>query len=118
MCGSGKILDVLRKELGIEVGQTTKDGKFTLVEVECAGACVNAPVLAINDDYYVHNSYRLIVPFLTGDVGRFDGGDYTGSDREAEERRAASQARANVGTQQLRTGWEPNFAHGTATRTW
>lgn len=54
LCGSSKILDVLRKELGIEVGQTTKDGKFTIVEVECAGACVNAPVLAINDDYYVN----------------------------------------------------------------
>lgn len=37
----------------LEVGETSKDGKFTLVEVECAGACVNAPVLAINDDYYV-----------------------------------------------------------------
>lgn len=38
--------------MGIKVGETTKDGKFTLVEVECAGACVNAPVLAVNDDYY------------------------------------------------------------------
>jgi NADH dehydrogenase (ubiquinone) flavoprotein 2 len=39
--------------LGIGVGETTEDGLFTLVEVECAGACVNAPVLAVNDDYYV-----------------------------------------------------------------
>lgn len=54
LCGSGKILETLKRELGgIEVGQTTPDGLFTLVEVECAGACVNAPVLAINDDYYV-----------------------------------------------------------------
>ncbi|KAJ9068764.1 NADH:ubiquinone oxidoreductase 24 [Entomophthora muscae] len=37
---------------GIKVGETTKDNLFTLVEVECAGACVNAPVLAVNDDYY------------------------------------------------------------------
>jgi NADH dehydrogenase (ubiquinone) flavoprotein 2 len=46
-------LATLKQELGIDVGQTTPDGKFTLVEVECAGACVNGPVLAINDDYYV-----------------------------------------------------------------
>jgi NADH dehydrogenase (ubiquinone) flavoprotein 2 len=52
-CGSTKILDTLTKELDIKPGETTKDGKFTLVEVECAGACVNAPVMAINDDYYV-----------------------------------------------------------------
>jgi NADH dehydrogenase (ubiquinone) flavoprotein 2 len=53
LCGSGKIIDVLKRELGIEVGQTTPDNLITLVEVECAGACVNAPVLAINEDYYV-----------------------------------------------------------------
>ncbi|RKP26467.1 thioredoxin-like [2Fe-2S] ferredoxin-domain-containing protein [Syncephalis pseudoplumigaleata] len=52
LCGSTRILDTIRKHLGIEVGETTKDGKFTLVEVECAGACVNAPVMAVNDDYY------------------------------------------------------------------
>ncbi|KAI8981815.1 thioredoxin-like [2Fe-2S] ferredoxin-domain-containing protein [Mycotypha africana] len=51
-CGSTKILEAVKKNLNIEVGETTKDGKFTLVEVECAGACVNAPVMAINDDYY------------------------------------------------------------------
>ncbi|ORZ22427.1 thioredoxin-like [2Fe-2S] ferredoxin-domain-containing protein [Absidia repens] len=51
-CGSTKILDTLTKELDIKPGETTSDGKFTLVEVECAGACVNAPVMAINDDYY------------------------------------------------------------------
>ncbi|KAI9359046.1 thioredoxin-like [2Fe-2S] ferredoxin-domain-containing protein [Pilaira anomala] len=51
-CGSTKILNTIKENLGIQVGETTKDGKFTLVEVECAGACVNAPVMAINDDYY------------------------------------------------------------------
>ncbi|ORY08418.1 hypothetical protein K493DRAFT_327627 [Basidiobolus meristosporus CBS 931.73] len=52
LCGSTEILNTIQKHLGIKVGETTKDGKFTLVEVECAGACVNAPVLAVNDDYY------------------------------------------------------------------
>ncbi|KAF9585188.1 hypothetical protein BGW38_003503 [Lunasporangiospora selenospora] len=52
LCGSTEILKTIESNLGIKVGETTKDGKFTLVEVECAGACVNAPVLAVNDDYY------------------------------------------------------------------
>jgi NADH dehydrogenase (ubiquinone) flavoprotein 2 len=46
-------VEAIEKELGIKVGETTEDKLFTLVEVECAGACVNAPVLAVNDDYYV-----------------------------------------------------------------
>jgi len=53
LCGSTTIVDALKEELGIKVGETTQDGLFTLVEVECAGACVNAPVLAVNNDYYV-----------------------------------------------------------------
>jgi NADH dehydrogenase (ubiquinone) flavoprotein 2 len=46
-------LEAVKNDLGISVGETTKDKMFTLVEVECAGACVNAPVMAVNDDYYV-----------------------------------------------------------------
>ena len=38
--------------LGVHLGETTDDKKFTLVEVECLGACVNAPMVQINDDYY------------------------------------------------------------------
>ena len=41
-----------RSKLGIDVGSTTADGLFTLVEVECLGACVNAPILQVNDDFY------------------------------------------------------------------
>ncbi|KAL4234847.1 NADH dehydrogenase [ubiquinone] flavoprotein 2 [Mactra antiquata] len=50
--GSDVILDCLKQELGINPGETTKDGKFTLIEVECLGACVNAPMVQINDNYY------------------------------------------------------------------
>ncbi len=50
--GSDDIMSACKKKLGIEKGQTTEDGMFTLSEVECAGACVNAPVVAIGDDYY------------------------------------------------------------------
>lgn len=38
---------------GIRVGETTADQLFTLTEVECLGACVNAPMVQINDNYYV-----------------------------------------------------------------
>lgn len=51
-CGSTKILHALEDRLGIKAGQTTADKKFTLVEVECLGACANAPMIQINDDYY------------------------------------------------------------------
>jgi NADH-quinone oxidoreductase subunit E len=50
--GSDDIFAACKKKLGINVGETTEDGMFTLSEVECAGACVNAPAVAINDDYY------------------------------------------------------------------
>merc|ERR1711860_440352 len=50
--GSDVILDAIRENLGIDVGHTTEDNMFTLAEVECLGACVNAPMVQINDDYY------------------------------------------------------------------
>lgn len=50
--GSDKIMAVCKKKLGIEVGETTADGKFTLSEVECLCACVNAPMMQINDDFF------------------------------------------------------------------
>ena len=37
------------------MGETTKDGQFSLLEVECLGACVNAPMVQINDNYYVRH---------------------------------------------------------------
>lgn len=51
--GSDEILDTIKCKLDINVGETTSDGCFTLSEVECLGACVNAPMVQINDDYYV-----------------------------------------------------------------
>jgi NADH dehydrogenase (ubiquinone) flavoprotein 2 len=52
LCGSDDIVKESKKKLGIGMGETTQDGKFTLMEVECLGACVNAPMVQINDDYY------------------------------------------------------------------
>jgi NADH:ubiquinone oxidoreductase subunit E len=53
LCGSQEILDVIKNKLGIDVGETTEDKMFTLSEAECLGACVNAPMMMIGDDYYV-----------------------------------------------------------------
>ena len=50
--GSDAVVGACKKTLGIELGETTDDGEFTLIEVECLGACVNAPMMQINDDYY------------------------------------------------------------------
>src|SRR4051794_37503116 len=50
--GSEQVVSTCEGKLAIGVGETTPDGLFTLVEVECLGACVNAPVLQVNDDFY------------------------------------------------------------------
>jgi NADH-quinone oxidoreductase E subunit len=50
--GSDAVVQACERKLGISVGGTTPDGLFTLVEVECLGACVNAPILQVNDDFY------------------------------------------------------------------
>jgi NADH dehydrogenase (ubiquinone) flavoprotein 2 len=52
--GAYDILSACQEQLGgIKPGETTKDGKFTLIEVECQGACSNAPMMVIGDDFYV-----------------------------------------------------------------
>jgi NADH-quinone oxidoreductase E subunit len=50
--GSDEVVAACEKKLGIGLGGTTADGLFSLVEVECLGACVNAPILQVGDDYY------------------------------------------------------------------
>ncbi len=50
--GSDDVLQGCREALGIDIGDTTPDGEFTLLEQECLGACVNAPVVQIGDHYY------------------------------------------------------------------
>ena len=50
LLGAERVTEELSAKLGIGPGQTTADGMFTLMEVECLGACDRAPVLMINDD--------------------------------------------------------------------
>ena len=52
LCASDGVVKALEGKLRISMGQTSEDARFTLSEVECLGACVNAPMMQINDDYY------------------------------------------------------------------
>ncbi|XP_069702010.1 NADH dehydrogenase [ubiquinone] flavoprotein 2, mitochondrial [Periplaneta americana] len=50
--GSDDIMNCIKKKLNLNVGEMSPDGKFSLSEVECLGACVNAPMIQVNDDYF------------------------------------------------------------------
>jgi NADH-quinone oxidoreductase E subunit len=52
LLGAEHIVEYIKNKLGIDVGETTSDGKFTLVIVECLGSCGTAPMMQINDTYY------------------------------------------------------------------
>ena len=52
LCGSDEIVAHLENKLGVKLGATTPDGKFTLKEVECLAACGGAPMFMIGKDYY------------------------------------------------------------------
>lgn len=58
LCGSDEVLRACRDVLGIEVGESTPDGRFFLREFECLGACANAPMMWIDDDYYEDLDYE------------------------------------------------------------
>ena len=71
LCGSDDIVNACKDHLGIGMNETTPDGKFTLMEVECLGACVNAPMVQINDDYYedlTATSMKEILDLLAEDM--------------------------------------------------
>jgi NADH-quinone oxidoreductase subunit E len=52
LLGAERVTEELSEKLGIAPGQTTADGTFTLIEVECLGACDRAPVVMVNDDWH------------------------------------------------------------------
>lgn len=57
LCGSDDVVRACKDELGIGIGESTEDGKFFLREFECLGACANAPILWVDDDYYEDLDY-------------------------------------------------------------
>jgi NADH-quinone oxidoreductase subunit E len=52
MRGAEGVIDHLEHRLGIEPGQTTPDGRYTLSTVECLGSCGTAPVVMVNETYH------------------------------------------------------------------
>jgi NADH-quinone oxidoreductase subunit E len=52
ICGSEKLRDHLQNKLNVEPGETTADKRYTLVELECLGACGSAPVVMVNETLY------------------------------------------------------------------
>ena len=55
-CGQCDVTDAIKDRLGIEVGETTDDGRFTLVELECIGACGGAPAMLVDET--LHENVR------------------------------------------------------------
>ena len=52
LLGAERLIEHLKKRLGVEPGQTTADGKFTLLTVECLASCGTAPAMQVNDTYH------------------------------------------------------------------
>jgi NADH-quinone oxidoreductase E subunit len=66
LCGTSGIVEHLKEKLGINFGETTNDGRFTLVDVQCLGACGEAPVVQINNDYYTNLTDESLDEILDG----------------------------------------------------
>jgi NADH-quinone oxidoreductase subunit E len=64
LCGSDDIVRAAKDALGLEVGESSEDGRFFLREFECLGACCNAPMMWIDDDYYEDLDYNRAVSIL------------------------------------------------------
>ncbi len=73
VCGHQAILDHLRKRLDIEPHETSEDGKFTLLALECLGSCDTAPVALVNDDLHENLTIEKIDQILDDLSPRADG---------------------------------------------
>ncbi|MFN2292513.1 MAG: NADH-quinone oxidoreductase subunit NuoE [Anaerolineae bacterium] len=66
LLGARQLVDYLGKKLGIQPSETTADGRFTLVEVECLGSCGTAPMMQVDDQYYENLTEEKIDQILAG----------------------------------------------------
>jgi NADH-quinone oxidoreductase subunit E len=57
LCGSDEVVRGAKDELKCDIGESSPDGRFYLREFECLGACANAPVLWVDDDFYEDLDY-------------------------------------------------------------
>jgi NADH-quinone oxidoreductase subunit E len=65
LLGAEYIVNHLERKLGIGVGETTPDGLFTLLEVECLGSCGTAPMMQVNDTYYENLTVERVAKILS-----------------------------------------------------
>lgn len=63
-CGQQEITDACREKLGIEVGETTDDGKFTLIELECLGSCGTAPAALVGEKLHENITPQRVVEII------------------------------------------------------
>ncbi len=66
LMGAEQVMEYIEKKLGIKAGETTADKKFTLMKVECLGACGNAPMMQINEDYHENLTPEKVDEILDG----------------------------------------------------
>ncbi len=66
LCGTSELVEHLKTKLGIDFGETTADGRFTLLDVQCLGACGEGPIIQINNDYYTDLTIERLDAVLDG----------------------------------------------------
>lgn len=64
MKGKDAVMDAIKDKLNITPGQTSADGKFSLIAVNCIGQCSNAPAMLINDKPYINLTYENVVKII------------------------------------------------------
>ncbi len=65
-CGQQAITDAVRTKLNIDVGETTDDGKFTLIELECLGSCGSAPAILVNEKLHENVTPESVAKIIDG----------------------------------------------------
>lgn len=65
-CGQPEISETLKRYLKIDIGETTDDGKFTLIELECLGSCGTAPALLVDETLHENVTPEQIPSILAG----------------------------------------------------
>ena len=66
MRGAERLIDHLARKLGVKVGETTPDGRFTLSVVECLGSCGTAPMMMVNEGYHENLTRAKVDELLEG----------------------------------------------------
>lgn len=87
LCGGYEMLEYFEEKLGIKQGETTPDGRFTLKEVECLGACGYAPMMQVSNETYVNNLTKEKVDKLLDDLSQ---------DKKPEHEKVGMPQRKNI----------------------